>query len=202
MVESTLPGAGYGLFRKAPNIVEEGGLLATYEGVRLTKDQMEQSKSGYIHEVPARDGTTMYVDAEKEDSCSIRYVNDPLDDSMVNAKVITKGERLVIIASTDIHEGDEVFISYGAHYWRDKTDRHTPDQAAQVREEVGAQENKESRDQAMISTPLERGEVELHAPGVRRAIVKSKLEQLTEEERERYVLDNVEQSDELAEELQ
>ena len=117
-------------------------------------------------------------------------------------KVITKEERLVIITTTDIHEGDKVFISYGAHYWRDKTDRLTPDQAAQVREEVGAQGSRESRGQAITSAPLERGEVELHAPGVRRAIVRSKLEQLEEEERERYVLDNVEQSEELAEELQ
>ena len=56
--------------------------------------------------------------------------------------------------------------------------------------------------QAMESKPLERGIVGLHAPGVRQAIVKSKLEQLTEEKRERYVLDNVEQSEKLAEELQ
>ena len=65
MVESTLPGAGYGLFMKAP-IVKAGGLLATYEGVRLTKAQMEQSKSGYIYEVPIRDGTIKYVDADTD----------------------------------------------------------------------------------------------------------------------------------------
>ena len=178
-----------------------GGLLATYEGVRLTKAQMEQSKSGYIYEVTLRDGTVVYVDAEREDSCYGRYINDPLDDIMVNANVITKGEWLVIIATTDIHEGDEVF-SYGVHYWRDRTDQLTLDQAAQIRDEVGAPGNRESGGQTMITTPLERGEVKLHAPGVRRTIVKSKLEQLTEEGRERYVLDNVEQSEELAEELQ
>ena len=72
--------------------------------MRLTKAQMEQSKSRYLYEVPMRDGTIMYVDTEKEDSCYGRYINDPPDDSMVNAKVITKGERLVIIDTTDIHE--------------------------------------------------------------------------------------------------
>ena len=70
---------------KAP-IVKSGGLLATYEGVRLTRDQMELSKSGYIYEVPTWDGTIVYVDAEKEDSSYGRYINNPLDDSMVNAK--------------------------------------------------------------------------------------------------------------------
>ena len=54
----------------------------------------------------------------------------------------------------------------------------------------------------MVSVSLKRSKVELHAPVVRRVIVRSKLEQLTEEERERYVLENVEQSEELAEELQ
>ena len=32
-----------------------------------------------------------------------------LDDTLDNAKVITKGERMVI------HEWDKVFIRYGAH---------------------------------------------------------------------------------------
>ena len=76
---------------------------------------MEQSKSEYIYEEPTWDGTVVYVDVDKEDCCYYeRYINDPLDDTLVNTKVIMKGERLVIIATTDIHEGDEVFISYGA----------------------------------------------------------------------------------------
>ena len=46
---------------------------------------------------------------------------------------------------------------------------------------------------AMVSKPLERGEVELHAPGVRRVSVRSRLYQLMEEEIDRYVQDNAEQ---------
>ena len=49
--------------------------------------------------------------------------------------------------------------------------------------------------------PLERGNEELHAPGVHRALESIKLEQLTAEERERYVLGNIEQSEKLTEEL-
>ena len=71
-----------------------------------------------------------------------------------------------------------------------------------MREEDGIQGSRESAGEAMVSKPLERGQVWLHAPGVRRAIVRFKLEQLTEEERKRYVLDKVEKSVELAEELQ
>ena len=50
--------------------------------------------------------------------------------------------------------------------------------------------------------PLERGDVDLHALGARRAVVRSRLEQPTDEEGERCVLDNVEQFEQLAEELQ
>ena len=62
---------------------------------------------------------------------------------MVNAKVITKGERVV--------------ISCGAHYWKDKTARLTPDQAAQVRDKVGAQRNRVKGSSDDIYTLRERG---------------------------------------------
>ena len=41
-----------------------------------------------------------------------------------------------------------------------------------------------SSGQVMVSKPLERSEIELHAPGVRRAMVRSKMKQLTDIERE------------------
>ena len=47
------------------------------------------------------------------DSCylwKILYVNDPWDDILVNAKLIIRKGRLIIIAMTDIQEGDELYI--------------------------------------------------------------------------------------------
>lgn len=79
--------------------------------MRLAKDQKKHSKSGYIYEAPTTDRAVVYVDAEKVDGCYGRCTNDPLDDTLVNTKVITKGGRLVIIATTDIHAGDELFVS-------------------------------------------------------------------------------------------
>ena len=126
------------------------------------------------------------MDAKREDCCYGRYTNDPLDDTLVNAKVITKGDRLVIIATTDIYEGDEIFISYGAQYWAEKLGRLKPDQAAQILEELtrGRGIGSVSSGQTMVSKPLARSAIELHAPGVRRDIVRSKMEQLTDIERE------------------
>lgn len=60
------------------------------------------------------------MDAIAETSCFGRYINDPRDDTLVNAKVVLKGGRLVVIAIMDIYEGDEIFIDYGADYWSDK----------------------------------------------------------------------------------
>ena len=38
-----------------------GGPQAWCKGVRLTEDQMEQSKSEYICEAPTRDGAVVYI---------------------------------------------------------------------------------------------------------------------------------------------
>ena len=201
VVESTLEGAGYGLFIGIPTL-KAGGLITSYEGKRLTRAQVDQSESQYIFEAVGKDGQPLYVDAAKEDSCYGRFINDPRDDTKVNAKVLVKGDRMVVIATTDLEEGDEVFIDYGAPYWADKVHLLTADQAEEVRELLDRPGRGSRGKRAMVSQPLEKGEVELQSPGVRKAVVRSRMEQLSEIERERYVLDNVEQSAELAEELQ
>ena len=47
-----------------------------------------------------------------------------------------KGDRIVIIATTDISKGDEIFIDYGLDYWRHKIERLSAKQAAEVRERL------------------------------------------------------------------
>jgi hypothetical protein len=112
VVQSTIPQAGYGLFLYQP-VMKAGGLITTYDGKSLTKSQVKKSKSDYIFEIVNKGGQTIYVDAEDETSCYGRFMNDPRDDTLVNAKVILKGGRMVVIATADIHEGDEIFIDYG-----------------------------------------------------------------------------------------
>ena len=125
VVPSTIEGAGYGLFMAQPNI-KAGGLITTYEGKRITRAEAEESDSGYIFETVTKEGTHLCIDARDETSCFGRYINDPRDDTLVNAKVVLKGGRLVVIATTDLYEGDEVFISYGAEYWSDKLELLDP----------------------------------------------------------------------------
>lgn len=57
-----------------------------------------------------------FVDGEAETSCYGRFINDPRDNSKVNTKVFLKGDRLVVMATTDIEEGNEISIDYGAEY--------------------------------------------------------------------------------------
>jgi hypothetical protein len=51
------------------------------------------------------EGHMRYDDALAPDSCFGRYSNDPRDDHLVNAKVVMKGGRLILIATVDINEG-------------------------------------------------------------------------------------------------
>ena len=116
--------------------------------------------------------------------------------------VVGKGGRMIIMAMTDLHEGDEIFLDYGVSYWADKADRLTPTQAEEVASLVEQRGVQVGEVQPIVSSPMEQAEVEVQAPGVRKIIVRSRIEQLSDIERERYVVDNVEQTEELAEELQ
>jgi hypothetical protein len=200
VVESTIQGAGYGLFLSIPKL-KAGGMITSYEGVRLSKAQVLVSNSDYIYET-YKGGRTLYIDAEAEDSCYGRFINDPRDDTLVNAKVILKGDRLVVIATTDIHEGDEIFIDYGVEYWADKVDKLPPHLAAEVRHELAKRGIKTEREGRIKSHTVTLDEMVVQAPGARGAIVRSRLEQLSDIEREKYVIDNVEQSEQLADDLQ
>ena len=80
----------------------------------MTAEKAQKSKSAYIFEAKdAKTGKTLYIDAAREDSCFGRFANDPRDDHLVNAKIVLKGGRLVMIAMTDIGPGDEIFVDYG-----------------------------------------------------------------------------------------
>ena len=144
----------------------------------------------------------IYIEAEKVHSCYGRYIKDPRDDMLGNAKVVAKGGRMIVMAMTDLHEGDEIFIDYGVSYWADKADRLTTTQAEEVASQAELRGVQVGEVQPIVSSPMDQAEVEVQAPGVGKVIVSSRIEQLSDIERERYVVDNVEQSEDLAEELQ
>ena len=109
---------------------------------------------------------------------------------------------MIIIAMADIHDWGEIFIHYGATYWEDKLDKLSVEQAARVRDLLGKQGQRDERRRLMMARSMDAAELELQAPRVRRAVVRSRLEQLSDIKREKYVVDNVEQSKQLADKLQ
>ena len=107
--------------------------------MRQAKDAVERSTSEYKYETLTRDETMLYMDANMEDYRCGWCVNDLLDDFLVNVKVITKGDMLVILATTDIHEEDKVFISSKHTTGFDKTERLPRHLTTIVRQEAARQ---------------------------------------------------------------
>ena len=64
-----------------------------------------------------------YVDSEQFYSCFGRFANDPLDDHLVNAKIVWNGSKMVLVAWKPIAPGDEIYISYHPDYWKGKLDK-------------------------------------------------------------------------------
>ena len=62
----------------------------------------------------------VYVDGEALLSCYGRLAQDPIDDNLVNAKILWRDGKLVLIAMGDIQLGDEIYVEYGLDYWRDR----------------------------------------------------------------------------------
>lgn len=126
---STIPGAGFGVFaqkpfRKNQIIAEYGPNIAR---LRLTKDQCRASPSHYL---AALSGGRC-VDSQSLKSYPTRYINDCPASSKrrghcrgTNAKFTIvarragRPERINVKATKNIRKGQEIFVSYGAGYWR------------------------------------------------------------------------------------
>jgi hypothetical protein len=117
---SLLAGAGWGLF--AIKRFKENDSLATYEGnviTDLTSKDYLSSNRDYVNWAVknAKTKERIYIDAIHESSCFGRYANDPIDDHLVNAKILWNGKRMILKATMDIDPGDEIYLSYSDDYW-------------------------------------------------------------------------------------
>jgi hypothetical protein len=48
--------------------------------------------------------TKIYIDSWEEDSCYGRYMNDPLNDHLVNVRIVMRGDKMVLIALEEIRD--------------------------------------------------------------------------------------------------
>ena len=114
---------GYGLF--AARRIKAGDLVAEYTGA-LRKDvsAKEMFFNAYLFSFPAQGG--YFVDAQKHGNYA-RFANHATTGA--NANILYAWHNgyyhVLLVASKDIAEGEQVLYDYGADYWRlrDKPDK-------------------------------------------------------------------------------
>ncbi len=117
--ESTLPGAGDGLFATKPFRCD--AWICEYKGP-LIKAEDIGPENNYILSWPD-DG--VYLDHTPLNCCYARYANDALNPSLDNASlarrvVKVRGKYVVqygLVALHGIDVGEEIFVSYGPEFW-------------------------------------------------------------------------------------
>ena len=116
---SQLPNAGRGLYTATPIYKEE--IIAKFKGEQLTSLQAhKRAVAGndhyFINMVDGGILDSMHV------ACFAKYANDAkgyVDSTFKNNAKITLDdeENICLVALRNIHEGEELFCSYGKKYW-------------------------------------------------------------------------------------
>ena len=120
---SLIPGdSGQGLY--ACKRIKNGKTICSYEGVEVSEATLSQGYGNRDYVASGikdhRTREMVYVDGEALLSCYGRFAQDPIDDNLVNAKILWRDGKLVLIAMGDIQLGDEIYVEYGLDYWRDR----------------------------------------------------------------------------------
>ncbi len=131
--KSTLPGAGKGLFTrkfipKKTRIVEYKGEVLSWKEV----EQLADDRNGYVFYVNSKH----CIDAWNYKKALGRYANDARGIGRVpgiktNAEYVVDKKRCFIEATRDIPAGAEIFVEYGAEYWKVVRENLKIDQGAE-----------------------------------------------------------------------
>lgn len=114
--ESTIQGAGLGLFASTP--IQKGQFLSEYNGEILNQKQVDKIKDKihlcYVIECEP----DYYIDAYKNKGCYARYANtlvtqENFASHHFNAIFQWENECCYLEALEDIKEGSEIFVYYG-----------------------------------------------------------------------------------------
>ncbi len=120
--KSTIPGAGMGMFTKRD--IKKGERIIEYTGEIVTEAELDRRAEKDIYGYAFYISKRKCIDAFYMPEVIARYAND--------AKGLTRVEGLKnncsydiwknrgwIKADRNIKAGEEIFVSYGAEYWRD-----------------------------------------------------------------------------------
>jgi hypothetical protein len=115
---SNIPDAGLGLFYKPPSsrdAIPKGTTICFYTGhIHNFHSSLKLEDKSYLMMVQ---GTTL-VDPRPLKHIKARYINDPLNENLVNCKYVPEELRSAVVATKDIMPGEEILVSYGDAYWR------------------------------------------------------------------------------------
>jgi SET domain-containing protein len=115
--ESTIPGAGKGLFTK--EAIAKGTRIVEYKGRKTTwKEVKNDDKNFYIYTI----NRNHVIDAQRTLSALARYANDAKGLTRVkgitnNCVYANDGYRAFIEAVKDIPAGAEILVDYTKEYW-------------------------------------------------------------------------------------
>lgn len=133
VMKSQIPNSGNGLFFEPQGLtsnieecsttsatqhgISEGSIICYYTGHRHNfYSQKYLANKSYLLHVD-RD---ILVDPRETLQIKARYVNDPLNEKLVNCKYVPDPDeyRCKVVATRIIRPGEELFISYGDFYWK------------------------------------------------------------------------------------
>lgn len=116
--ESTIPGAGKGLFTNEP--IKKGTRIIEYKGRIRTWDEVKNADvfNGYIFYI----NQNHVIDAKTYVKSYGRYANDAEGLQRVkgfsnNSEYQKDGKKVFIHATRNIPAGAEILVGYGKDYW-------------------------------------------------------------------------------------
>jgi exodeoxyribonuclease III len=121
--ESLIPGdTGWGLFTEKD--IPAGMTFCSYEGPIVPEAHLREGYGNKDYVVEAikdhKTGELICMDSPVEASCYGRYAQDPIDEDLVNAKILWRKGKLVLVATVPIQPGDEIYVHYGLDYWAER----------------------------------------------------------------------------------
>jgi hypothetical protein len=113
---SNIKDAGLGLFYvpPSPETIPAGTTLCHYTGhIHNFQSARSINDNSYLMMVQG----DILVDPGPVKSVKARYINDPLNEELINCKYVPDGLRSAVVATRPIQPGDELFVAYGDIYW-------------------------------------------------------------------------------------
>lgn len=116
--ESTIPGAGKGLF--TTEFIPKGTRIVEYKGAIRTWKEVQHNDTNYYIFYVTRNHI---IDANGYKKSPARYINDAEGLKKIkglknNTEFVKDGKRVFVDAIRDIPAGGEIFVSYGKEYWQ------------------------------------------------------------------------------------